>query len=192
MGNKKMNIKYRRDLWRLLIKNEAGNPLLGDAAEIGVAEGNFSRDILNWPVKFDRLYLVDRWQCTPQQKGDASMPQAWHDKNLAQVHEKMAGNEHRVVFLRGSSVDMALKVPNRTLALVYIDADHSYEGVKKDINAWLPKLVIGGYIAFHDYEAPQYGVKRAVQEFCKNRSLTVHPIPEDKPEDAGAYFQWEG
>lgn len=179
-------IKYRRDLWRL-------TGLLGDAAEVGVAEGNFSRDILNWPIKFPKLYLVDRWKSVPSQKGDASMPQAWHDKNLEEVHRKVAQckAENRVVFLRGSSIDMALKVPDRSLALVYIDADHSYRGVKEDIRAWLPKLVAGGYMAFHDYQAPHYGVKQAVQEFCSKSQLLIHHIPEDKPDDAGAYFKWE-
>lgn len=177
------NIKYRRDLWKVL----AGSPC--DVVEVGVAEGNFSRDILNWPVAIRRLYLVDRWTCTPNQKGDGSMPQSWHDNNLRQVHHKIAGigAERRVVFLRGSSVEMAFQVPDKSLALVYIDADHSYEGVKADIFAWLPKLVTGGVMAFHDYQATQYGVKRAVQEFC-NDEIVIHHIPEDKPEDAGAYF----
>lgn len=179
-------IKYRRDLWQLLTGLMAGN-----AAEIGVAEGNFARDILNWPVKFPKLYLVDRWKCTPGQKGDGSMPQMWHDCNLADVQLKVASEDKRVVFLRGSSVDMALKVPDRSLVLVYIDADHSYEAVKKDIRAWLPKLVPGGFMAFHDYENQNYGVKQAVDEFC-DRRIKVHRIPEDKPEDAGAYFCWEG
>lgn len=182
-----LTIKYRRDLWQLL-----GGVLSGyNVAEIGVAEGNFSRDILNWPVRFPKLYLVDRWRCIPTQKGDGSMPQAWHDKNLLEVHEKIAqcGCENRAVILRGSSVEMAQRVPDRSLSLVYIDADHSFKGVSSDIRAWLPKLVEGGYMAFHDYQATHYGVKQAVQAFCGSR-VEIHCIPEDKPEDAGAYFRW--
>ena len=34
---------------------------------------------------------------------------------------------------------------------VYIDADHSYESVKKDIELYLPKLKKGGIIGGHDY-----------------------------------------
>lgn len=182
-----MNIQYRRDLWNLLT-----GLLTGNVAEIGVAEGNFSEEILGWPIKFPKLYLVDRWQCVPSQKGDASNPQSWHDNNLARVQMRLAKYEDHIVFLRGESTEMARKVPDSSLVLVYIDADHSFDGVMNDIIAWKPKLVPGAYMAFHDYENPNYGVKRAVNVFCRNYGLQVRSIPEDKPEDAGAYFRWEG
>lgn len=37
--------------------------------------------------------------------------------------------------------------------LFFIDADHRYEGIKKDIELWLPKIRKGGIICGHDYEA---------------------------------------
>lgn len=36
--------------------------------------------------------------------------------------------------------------------LVFIDGDHSYEGAKGDIEAWLPNIKPGGLIAVHDYK----------------------------------------
>lgn len=47
---------------------------------------------------------------------------------------------------------------------VFIDAAHDYESVKKDINAWLPKVKENGIIAGHDYEWCD-DVKKAVKEF---------------------------
>lgn len=35
--------------------------------------------------------------------------------------------------------------------MVFIDGDHSYEGCKGDIDAWLPNLKPGGILAIHDY-----------------------------------------
>ena len=35
--------------------------------------------------------------------------------------------------------------------LVFIDGDHSYEGAKGDIEAWLPNIKAGGILAVHDY-----------------------------------------
>lgn len=35
--------------------------------------------------------------------------------------------------------------------LVFIDGDHSYEGAKGDIMAWLPNVKTGGILALHDY-----------------------------------------
>lgn len=47
--------------------------------------------------------------------------------------------------------------------VLFIDAGHSYEAVKKDIEAWLPKMKPNGIIAGHDYNSWQ-GVKKAVDE----------------------------
>jgi hypothetical protein len=43
-----------------------------------------------------------------------------------------------------------------------IDGDHSYEAVKADIQAWLPKMKRGGVISGDDYMWP--GVKKAAEE----------------------------
>jgi len=179
-------IQYRRDLWQLV------RTIPGGVVEVGVAEGNFSQEMLHWPIVFGTLYLVDRWVCVPTQKGDAANPQEWHDKNLARVKEQVVSERTRVIYLRGDSVDMAMRVPAKSLRLVYIDADHSYEGVMRDIRAWHPKLVQGGVMAFHDYLNPSYGVHAAVNDFCREKYLTLNTIPEDKPEDAGAWFLAHG
>jgi hypothetical protein len=48
------------------------------------------------------------------------------------------------------------------LDFVYIDGDHSYEGVLRDIHAWTPHVRKGGIIAGHDYR--WHEVRRAVEE----------------------------
>ncbi len=60
----------------------------------------------------------------------------------------------------------------RTIAgdwdFIFIDADHSYETVKRDIELWRPRVRRGGILAFHDYsdepECAYPGVKQAVDE----------------------------
>jgi len=177
-------IRYRRDIWKLMMGVD------GDAVEIGVAEGYFSADLLSMPAVWRHVYLVDRWRCVPTQKGDASNPQTWHDANLAATRERVARFGRRAVFLRGDSYAMVSCVPNQSLSLVYVDGDHSLEGVLADIQAWESKLMVGGVMAFHDYLAPQYGVRQVVDQFAKQTGRVVHLIPEDKPEDAGAWFRW--
>lgn len=41
---------------------------------------------------------------------------------------------------------------SKLVDMVFIDADHSYEGCKGDIEAWLPNIKPGGILAVHDYK----------------------------------------
>jgi predicted O-methyltransferase YrrM len=52
-----------------------------------------------------------------------------------------------------------------SLDFVFIDAAHDYESVKKDIEAWYPKVKRGGIISGHDYYASS--VRQAVHEYLK-------------------------
>lgn len=74
------------------------------------------------------------------------------------------------VAIQGDSVDVARPYGDHSLDAVFIDADHTYEAVKADIEAWLPKVKHGGILAGHDFceFAPMnFGVVRAVQERFK-------------------------
>ena len=42
--------------------------------------------------------------------------------------------------------------PNESFDAVFIDADHRYDYIKKDIAVWLPKVKKGGYLMGHDCE----------------------------------------
>lgn len=52
-----------------------------------------------------------------------------------------------------------------SLDFVFLDGDHTYEGVCADIDAWLPKLKVGGVLAGDDWKAPGWEtVQRAVED----------------------------
>lgn len=52
---------------------------------------------------------------------------------------------------------------------VFLDADHEYLGVKRDIDSWLPKIRPGGFIGGHDWDF--HGVNKAVLERWPNPAL---------------------
>jgi len=69
--------------------------------------------------------------------------------------------------------------PDGYFDLVFIDAEHSYEGVKQDIQLWKPLLKSKGILCGHDYHG-QYGarypgVKQAVDELLGEENIKELP-----------------
>lgn len=154
------------------------------AAEVGVADGTFSNEILSWGVK--HLYCVDLWAYHPDLKGMSQEPQEEHDKRFIAAKALMHGFDN-VTFLKGLSTEMAKLIPDESLGFVYLDACHFYKEVTEDLNAWLPKLVKGGVMAGHDFLNNGYQVRPAVIDFCKSR-FKINVIPDYSPEQASFYF----
>jgi predicted O-methyltransferase YrrM len=66
----------------------------------------------------------------------------------------------------GSSAEAATSVDvHGQFDFVFLDAMHTYEDVKSDIERWWPRVRNGGTMAFHDYGHHDFpGVKQAVDE----------------------------
>jgi hypothetical protein len=79
-------------------------------------------------------------------------------------------------------------IPDNSLGMLYLDGDHSYSGVMKDLIAYFNKVLRGGLIAGHDFLQEAYGVKKAVEDFCKIYKYEINIIKEDKDEDSGFFF----
>ncbi len=128
----------------------------GVIAEIGVDTGNFSQEILQ-RCQPSELHLFDI---------DASRVQ--NKITLAALND---ANNRAKLHVGDSSTSMSA-LPDGTFDIIYIDADHKYEGVVKDIEASLPKLKPDGAFIFNDYAvwSPtsmfHCGVARAVHELC--------------------------
>ena len=65
----------------------------------------------------------------------------------------------------GTSMEAKSAKLRRRYDMIFLDANHEYEEVKKDIRVWWPRLWPGGVLALHDYGHDHYpGVKRAADE----------------------------
>lgn len=65
------------------------------------------------------------------------------------IKEKLSARPNIAVFQRLSHIHAVLH-KNKSVDVVFVDADHSRRGVELDHEAWLPKVKIGGFMIFHD------------------------------------------
>jgi hypothetical protein len=146
-------------------------------AEIGVFKAHLSAFLLESKPELS-LILVDPWEPVADNTpyfltGDphATSSRDEHNTIYADAVENVKKFGDRVKIIHKTSVDAALDVANETLDFVFLDGDHSYEGVMADLEAWIPKIKKGGFIGGHDYANPNYvklGVDKAVTEWFKH------------------------
>jgi hypothetical protein len=175
-----MLINHRIELVKLL-------PEKSLVAEVGVAEGLFSAELLDAGVEI--LYSIDNWKTIEGVTGDGNFEQSFHDKNYSEATERLSKYGYRSLIMKGLSADIANKIPDGYLDMVYLDAAHYYSGVMADLKSYYPKVKSGGIIAGHDFLNKDYMVKEAVMDFTRNYpSIVINVIPENSPTDASFYF----
>jgi len=89
-------------------------------------------------------------------------------------------NYKNLELIEKDSLEASRMVGDKTLDLVFIDADHYYESVLKDIIFWLQKIKPGGCICGHDYGEgfDCRGVRRAVNEIFPKANLIKDSIDD--------------
>lgn len=106
-------------------------------------------------------------------------PQKAMDRLYETVNIKLTRFGGRANLLRRSSVEGASRFADGYFDVVYIDGDHTYEGVKADLVAWYSKVRPGGIFCGDDFNWK--GVSEAVVEFMeqKGKKLIGHSYPND-------------
>jgi len=181
-----MEIKNRIELIKLSEHFGNTRPVI---AELGCAEGNFSLDLLK--AGAGHLFMVDNWAKIEGVTGDGNFDNEWHEENFYKAWNKIKSfseSFENVTILKGLTTNMANKVQDNSLDILYLDAGHFYDAVFADLKAWYPKVKTGGIIAGHDYLNKAYGVFNAVADFVK-KEKEIYVIPENNTDDAGFWFQ---
>jgi len=156
----------RRDFVGILknyVKAESG-------AEVGVFTGEFS-ELLIRGLPDLKLCLIDPYREFPKDVYDdmANDDQDVQDARYEYVCKLFQKNKN-VEILRLTSEEAAPKIPDESLDFAYIDANHAYHCVKRDIEIWWPKVKQHGILAGHDYTIP--AVANAV--ITSNLSEEIH------------------
>lgn len=135
--------------------------------EIGSYAGE-SSEIWAQSGVFDKIVCVDAWMNGWNEQAKASNTTELAEKKFDEVAAKYPCIEK----MKCTSNEAVEKFADGSLDLVYIDANHTYEAVKTDIEAWLPKVRKGGIISWHDYRRRWSGVMNAVDEKFGNPDQT--------------------
>jgi len=149
-------------------------------AEIGVYQGENALNILKYlPIK--KLYLIDPYQ-NYQDYSKTKDPAANQDKlDIAKIQaiQKLSEFKNKIVWINKRS-DIAHKEIEEKLDFVYIDANHSYEFVKRDMENYYPLLKIDGVLCGHDIEPSMWpGILFAFSDFIKEKKLPYRIIESD-------------
>lgn len=136
------------------VKRRFRGPIVG--AEIGVFKGLNSLDILNCIPNIERIYLVDPYEYFTD-KWDYESEYLKAAKMIAK--KNLEAYSSKIVWIQDAFSADAIPEP---LDFAYIDGDHSYEGVMRDIEEAERGVRLGGIIGGHDIGFP--GVLRAVEE----------------------------
>lgn len=121
------------------------NPSLGTVVEIGSFLGRSTICLAQGcrRIKADKMYTIDNFV------GDLhiGLRRNFFDDFWANIRKYQL--EDWVIPLVSDSVQASQKW-TKGIRLLFIDGNHSYQGVKKDFLTWQKFIPMGGIIAFHD------------------------------------------
>jgi len=159
-----------RPMTLFMVRKFKDKSLIG--VEIGVAQANNAKSMMeNLHIK--KLYLVDPYE--PYREASKMLD---YGLALLLAKKRLSRFQQKTVFIKKKSSEAIQDIPNN-LDFVYIDGNHNYEFVKKDIELYYPKVRLGGVIGGHDFNASCIGVCRAVIEFIDQKKLKFQGEKDD-------------
>jgi hypothetical protein len=145
------------------------------AAEIGVFRGELSGEIL-FNCNPNELFLIDCWNVS-ENPDDALCFRNKVEGDV--IYNEVLNNfsaqisSGQINIIRDYTTNCVDKFPDKFFDWIYLDADHTYEAVKRDLELFEPKIKDDGFILGHDYtnsalaQQQKFGVIEAVNEFVK-------------------------
>lgn len=144
---------------------------LGDnitGVEIGTSCAESTNLLLDKCPNIKKLYTIDPY--TQFEDWIGTITQDILDKQMKVAQDNLKEFSKRVEMLRMTSTEAAKKFKPESLDFIFVDGDHSYQGVLDDCKLYYPFLKKGGFFCGHDYGfLPE--VKRGVDDFRKELSI---------------------
>lgn len=124
--------------------------------EIGSYEGKSTHALLSGNI-YGKVYTIDPYST-----------EDFNDKCYLKMLDNLSSFKNHYVYRKPSNEAYNL-FTDKTIDMLFIDGDHSYESVKLDIELWLPK--VKKLICGHDYNNYYPDVKKAVNEKFVNVNI---------------------
>ena len=167
---------------RLLSEQISQRNIPGDAAELGVVRGDFALQI-NRALPDRILHLFDTFQgfsetdiAVEQSENLSSAKTGDFSETSESFVLARLPHADRAVIHKGYFPDTFAGCEKCTFCLVSIDAD-LYAPTAAALPLFYDRLSPGGALILHDVNGTQYnGAKKAVDEFCRERSLFTVPL----------------
>ena len=154
-----------RPMVKAIRNSSNGRGLVG--VEIGVLYGLHASTIFR-NLNIKKLYLVDAYK----EYGGYGFPMKRNrtaNVILEMAKRRLRKYNDKLIWIQKYSTDAVDDIPDN-LDFVYIDANHEYDYVSKDIKLYYPKIKTGGFIGGHDIDNPK--VIRAVTDFYRSIGRT--------------------
>jgi len=142
-----------------------GENLIG--CEIGVWEGHNLGFMLHHLPNINMIYAIDPWHGYLDWIGHISQDILSEKKQIA--FTRIANFPNRVQVMEMNSAEALPSIPQ--LDFVFIDGDHSHEGVLNDLRMYHDKVRSGGIVAGHDWNLDT--VQSAVNQFRAENNIHV-------------------
>lgn len=144
--------------------------------EIGTWDGDFSYKLLK-DTCAKKVYCVDPYQhFVNNEYPDAmnNLTQEHFDNKYEYVRKRFEEFGNRVEFIRKTSDEASLLFDDNTFHFVYIDGNHDYQYVHRDILNWYPKVQKNGYLCGDDvisYDLSEHDQeKNAIRYWSSDKS----------------------
>jgi len=142
------------------------------AVEVGVFYGDNARSILR-TLDIEHLYLVDPYKTYTCGGFEVKID----DKILKEAKRKLKPWKDKISWVHKYSDIAIYEIPDADF--IYLDANHDYEFITKDLSLYYPKVKVGGILASHDFKCFHLGVIKAAVEFTNIHKLSLNAEPDD-------------
>jgi len=150
------------------ILQKQGENLVG--VEIGTCRAESTNWLLSECLNIKKLHTIDPFEEFIDWCGEINSEVISRSEEIAHLNLKDFADE-RINIIKNTSNNVFETFEDDSLDFVFIDGDHSYQGVLDDLTNWYGKVKDGGVVSGHDLWLDD--VQKALRQFAQDQKLDL-------------------